>query len=154
MRHEEAGFNLVEMLVVLVVLMAAAAVGAPPLFEWAAGLRVEMAAQEMAGILHKARIYSIRHNTKVAVKFRTGPDGVVTHALYRDGDGDGVRNADIAAGVDPEVGPPRRLAHLGRKIRFGFPPAAWTACTTRSASTARTWRRSTSGERRPPAAST
>ena len=121
MRHRQAGFNLVEILVSLAVIITATAVGLPLLFEWASGLRVEMAAQEMAGILHKARIYAIRHDTKVAVKFRTGTDGVVTHALHRDGDGDGVRNADIESGVDPEVGPPRRLAHLGRRIRFGFP---------------------------------
>ena len=85
------------------------------------GLRVELAAGEMTGILHLARIYSARHSVKVAVKFRTEPSGVVTHALYMDGDGDGVRNADIAKGIDPEVQPPRRLAHLGRRIRFGFP---------------------------------
>lgn len=109
------------MLVTLAVIMTAAAIGIPALLESVDGLRVEMAAQEMAGVLHQARLYSIRHNTKVAVKFRTGSDGVVTHALYRDADGDGVRNADIDRGVDPEVGPPRRLAHLGRRIRFGFP---------------------------------
>ena len=109
------------MLVALAVIMTVTAVGVPPLFDLASGLRVEMAAGEIAGILHKARIYSARYNVNVAVKFRTGADGVVTHALYRDGDGDGVRNTDIDAGVDPEVGPPRRLAHLGRRIRFGFP---------------------------------
>jgi len=121
LRHGQAGFNLVEMLVALAVILTVATVGVPPLFDLASGLRVEMAAGEMAGILHKARIYSARYNVNVAVKFRTGADGVVTHALYLDGDGDGVRNADITTGTDPEVGPPRRLAHLGRRIRFGFP---------------------------------
>ena len=88
------------MLVTLAVILTAAAIGIPALFESVDGLRVEMAAQEMAGILHKARLYSARHHTKVAVKFRTGSDGVVTYALHKDGDGDGVRNADIDAAGD------------------------------------------------------
>ena len=103
LRHSQAGFNLVEMLVALAVILTVAAVGVPPLFEWASGLRVEMAAGEMAGILHKARIYSARHHTKVAVKFRTGADGVVTYekvrAHYRDLAADvGVEFIDLASG--------------------------------------------------------
>ena len=43
-------------------------------------------------------------------------------ALYRDGDGDGVRSDDITAGTDPRVTPLRRLAHLGAGVRLGFPP--------------------------------
>ncbi len=121
MRHERAGFSVVEILVWLAIVALVASIGLPRVFEWASGLRVELAAGEMAGVLHQARLYSARHNAKVAVKFRTQANGVVTHALYRDGDGDGVRNADISAGVDPEVRPPRRLAHLGSRIRFGFP---------------------------------
>ena len=121
MRHAQAGFNLVEIMVSIAVSIAIAALGLPLLFAWASGLRVELAAGEMTGILHLARIYSARHGVKVAVKFRTEDSGVVTYALYVDGDGDGVRTADIAKGIDPEARPPRRLAHLGRRIRFGFP---------------------------------
>ncbi len=112
---------MLDTMVTLAVIGLIAVLALPSLFNWASGLRVELAAGEMAGILHLARGYSVRHHSKVAVKFRTGPGGVVTHALYRDGDGDGVRSADIASGVDPEVRPPRRLAHFGRLIRFGFP---------------------------------
>ncbi len=122
MRDSQKGFSIVETMVCFAVILSIAAMGLPSIFEWGNGLRVELAAGEMTGVLHRARIFSAQHNTKVAVKFRTEPSGVVTHALYRDGDGDGVRSADIAAGVDPEIRPPRRLAHLGRRIRFGFPP--------------------------------
>ena len=74
------------------------------------------------GVLRLTRSYAIRHSANVAVKFRTGQDGTVTFTLYRDGDGDGVLNRDIDTGVDPQVQPPRRLAHLGRGFGFGFPP--------------------------------
>ena len=75
MRHAQAGFNLVEIMVTLAVIATIAAVGMPLLFAWASGLRVELAAGEMTGILHLARIYSARHSVKVAVKFhaRRGP---------------------------------------------------------------------------------
>ncbi len=122
MRNAQSGFSIIEMLVCCAVILLIAGIGLPSFLELANGLRVELAAGEMTGVLHRARIYAAQRSAKVAVKFRTEPTGVVTHALYRDGDGDGVRNADIAAGVDPEVRPPRRLAHLGRRIRFGFPP--------------------------------
>ena len=116
------GFNLVEMLIGLAILSILAAAGLPLFFRSTARLRVSLAGREIGGVLHLARLYAIRHGTNVAVKFRTTPDGFVTFALYRDGDGDGVRNRDIDAGVDPEVMPQRRLAHLGRAVRFGFPP--------------------------------
>ena len=121
MRDEQTGFNVIEMAVYLALIGTLGVLGFPLVFDWASGLRVELAAGEMSGVLHLARIYSARHNVKVAVKFHTEPSGVVTHALVRDGDGDGVRNADIRTGVDPVIRDPRRLAHLGRRIRFGFP---------------------------------
>ena len=121
MREAQRGFSIVEMLVYVAVLVSITGLSLPLVFEWASRTRVELAAGEMTGVLHRARIFSAQHNAKVAVKFRVEPGGVVTHALYRDGDGDGVLSADIESGVDPEVRPPRRLAHLGRRIRFGFP---------------------------------
>ncbi len=122
MRELQTGFSLVEALVLFAVAMTLATVGLPSLFEWTSGLRVDLAAGEMVGVMHQARGYAARYNVKVAVKFRTEPGGIVTHALYRDGDGDGVRTADINSGADPEVRPPRRLAYFSRRIRFGFPP--------------------------------
>lgn len=121
MQRTQSGFSIAEITVVMAVFAVFAAMALPSLSEWVAALRVEMAAGEMAGVLHLARIHSTRYNVKVGVKFSSGEDGVVYHALYRDGDGDGVRTADIESGVDPQIRPPRRLAHLGRRIRFGFP---------------------------------
>ena len=121
MREVQTGVSLVETLVLFAVAMTLAATGVPPLLDWSSGLRVDLAAGEMLGVMHQARGYAARYNVKVAVKFRTEPGGIVTHALYRDGDGDGVRSADIASGADPEVRPPRRLAYFGRRVRFGFP---------------------------------
>jgi prepilin-type N-terminal cleavage/methylation domain-containing protein len=116
------GFTLIELLAVLAVAVLVLALGAPALLEATARLRVELAAAEVAGALRAARSHAIRRGELVAVKFRIGADGRVTFTLYRDGDGDGVLNRDIDSGVDPEVAPAQSLAHLGRRVRFGFPP--------------------------------
>ncbi len=118
----DPGFTIFELLVVMAIAVLLAAVTLPPFSNWVAALRVEMAAAEVAGALQMARLYAARSNVKVAVKFRTAPGGEVTWALYRDGDGDGVRNRDIDREIDPQELAARPLARLGRDIHFGFPP--------------------------------
>jgi len=122
MRRSQSGFQLVELLVSLALLAIGIALAAPPLARAAAGLRVRLAAEEVVGSLRLARAYAIAHAAHVGVRFSTTPEGAVSWALYRDGDGDGVRTDDIDSGVDPLAAPARRLAHFDRRIRFGFPP--------------------------------
>lgn len=118
----QKGFHLLELIVSLAVLGFVLTIGVPPLLRISGDLRLHMAAQELVGVLRVARSYALRHNANVAVKFRTATNGAVTFAIYRDGDGDGVLNRDIDAGTDPQISPPRPLAHLGRGYGFGFPP--------------------------------
>jgi len=122
MRQAERGYQLIELLIAMAISSLVLALGVPPLLSLAAGLRVELAAAEVASTFHVARGFAIRHSANVGLKFEVAADGTVTWALYRDGDGDGVLTADIRAGDDPQVLPPSRLSHFGRQIRFGFPP--------------------------------
>jgi prepilin-type N-terminal cleavage/methylation domain-containing protein len=122
MRTAERGYQLVELLIAMAISSLVLAIGIPPLLSLAAGLRVELAAAEVASAFHVARAYAIRHDANVGLKFRVDADGTVTWALFRDGDGDGVLSADILSGDDPQVIPRTRISHLGRQIRFGFPP--------------------------------
>jgi prepilin-type N-terminal cleavage/methylation domain-containing protein len=115
------GFSLVELVVALAVLAIGAFLLVPPILSMSARLRVDLAAHELAGVLREARSLAIRHSAYVAVKFFPEP-GRVAFACYRDGDGDGVRSADIAAGIDPQVTTPRFLVHLRGRLGFGFPP--------------------------------
>jgi prepilin-type N-terminal cleavage/methylation domain-containing protein len=117
----QRGFQLVELVVVLAVLAIGAFVLVPPLMSLSARLRVDLAAHELAATLREARWLAQRHGTHVAVKFFP-QRGRVAFACYRDGDGDGVRNADINSGVDPQLTPPRLLAHWRGRLGFGFPP--------------------------------
>ncbi len=116
------GYSLMELLVVGAIFLIVIALGVPPLYNWFGGLRVGLAAAEVAGALQMARLYAARSSVNVAVKFRVEGNGDVSYALYRDGDGDGVRNRDIDDGTDPVERAPHLLARLGKGIHFGFPP--------------------------------
>lgn len=122
MRTAERGYQMIELLIAMAISSLVLTLGIPPLLQLAAELRVELAAAEVASTFHVARAYAIRNDANVGLRFRIDADGTVTWALYADGDGDGILSADIATGDDPPVTREVRLAHLGRQIRFGFPP--------------------------------
>ena len=114
------GFQLVELVVSLAVLAVLALITVPPLLSASAALRMDLAAHEVAGALREARSLAIRHGCAVAVRFYPEPHRV-GFAHFIDGDGDGVRNADIRGGVDRALGPHRWFAHVGGRVGFGFP---------------------------------
>jgi type II secretory pathway pseudopilin PulG len=118
----ERGYQIAELVVVMAVLSVLLLFGLPPLARMSAGVRLTLAAAELQAVLRETRSLAILQNTEVAVKFYPREDGFATWAVYRDGDGDGVLNRDITAGVDPQIRPPRPLEQLGRRLRFGFPP--------------------------------
>jgi len=122
MTPAQKGFQLIELLVVLAVLASLLTLGVPPLLRSTDDLRLHMAAGEIVGVLRSSRSFALRYSANVAVKFNTGKNGVVTFALYRDGNGNGVLSRDIASGKDPLVMPPQSLKFLGRDVVFGFPP--------------------------------
>lgn len=122
MRTSEQGFEVAELVVSLAVLSLVMMLALPALSHFSSGLRLRLAATELEGALRSARSLAILLDTEVAVKFRPRADGTYTWSVYRDGNGNGVLNRDITAGIDPLVTQPRVLEELGRRMRFGFPP--------------------------------
>lgn len=122
MRQRERGFNLMELVLGLAVLSVLLCLAVPPLLRISGDVRLRLAAGELVSALRSARWQAIRLGANVAVRFRPSADGRATYAIYRDGDGDGVLNRDIAAGIDPAVTPPRPVEQTGGQMRFGFPP--------------------------------
>lgn len=117
----QAGFQLIELIVVLALLTLLLTWWVPQLLTMSRRLRVEMAAHELMSALRTARSTAVRRGANVGVKFHVEESGRVLYGLYRDGDGDGVRTRDIERGVDPAEGPLRELVHLGAHVGFGFP---------------------------------
>lgn len=119
--RRQQGFQLLHLLVALTAAGILAVTAVPALFHWTASLRTRLAAGEVSTALYLTRSAAVRHGAYVGVKFRVDGDRY-TYRLYRDGDGDGVRTADIEDGTDPPLGPPQLMRHLGAGVRFGFPP--------------------------------
>lgn len=115
------GFQVADLVVSLAVFGLAFVLGVPQLLRITADLRVRMAGGEVMGVLRQARSLAIRLNANVALRFANDPRGEVTFTLYRDGDGDGVLNADIKSGIDRQIGPVGRLTSLGSEVRIGLP---------------------------------
>ncbi len=119
------GFTLIELLIATAVLALLATLAAPPLRHQISQHRVRLAASEVASAFWIARAGAVRHGVAIAVRFEVDqatPDGVPSaFSLYADGDGDGVRTADLSAGTDPRIRRPTRLLHVGSGVRFGIP---------------------------------
>lgn len=120
LRRAPQGFSLLELLVVVAIAGVLVTLVVPPLLELSARLRLHIAAVEVATTLRYARSQAIRVSANVGLKFHVRGE-IVHYATYVDGDGDGVRTADIRRGVDPALGPLRRLTHTGGRIDFGIP---------------------------------
>ncbi|MGQ0735077.1 MAG: GspH/FimT family pseudopilin [Acidobacteriota bacterium] len=74
------------------------------------------AAQVVAGTLQRARLEALKRNTHVAIRF--GPADRQSFRAYLDGDGDGVLQRDIDAGVDPPSSAEVRMPHLIDGVAF------------------------------------
>ena len=122
MSASERGFQLVDLLVASSVAAISLLVASPLLLRICRGITVELAADELVGALREARAVAIRQQANVGIKFRVEEDGRAAWALYLDGDGDGVRTADIDDGTDPLAAPFRSLGQFGATARLGFPP--------------------------------
>lgn len=122
-KPSEQGMSLAELLVVLTVLALLLTATVPSVLRASSSLRVRLAAAEVATALYLARSEAVRLGHHVGLRFDRDADGRVTFTLFADGDGDGLSSRDIRAGKDAAVSPPRRLGHLGRAVRFGFPEA-------------------------------
>lgn len=119
------GFTLLELLVATTILALLATLTVPPLRQQIAQHRVRLAAAEVASTLWTARGSAVRYGVAVAVRFEmleSDTDAAAAvFSLYADGDGDGVRTADLGIGTDPRIRRPARLLHVGSGVRFGIP---------------------------------
>lgn len=97
------GLTAIELVAALAVAGALASATATGAFQLQSALAVRSAAAELSAAFFRARAYALTKGIAVALKFRKD-GGRWEWALYRDGNGNGVRNAEIASGVDRFLG--------------------------------------------------
>ncbi|HEV8117212.1 MAG TPA: GspH/FimT family pseudopilin [Thermoanaerobaculia bacterium] len=99
----EAGFSLHEMVVFLLILVSVTAIAAPTAFELQSALAIRSAAGEVSAALFRARAEAIRRCRNVGLKFRKNGNRY-EWTLYVDGNGNGIRTAEITSGLDKPLG--------------------------------------------------
>lgn len=98
-----AGFSAPELVLVLAVAASLTAAAAPGALAMRASLSVRSAAGEVRAALYHARAQAIARCRNVGVKFRKNGDRY-EWALYVDGNGNGIRTAEITTGIDRPLG--------------------------------------------------
>jgi prepilin-type N-terminal cleavage/methylation domain-containing protein len=119
--HWPGGFTLIEALFAVAIITTLAGIALPLTGRAVDELRTLAAARYLAGRIAHSRVDAIRRSTSVGMRFEpSDPDYVFTP--YADGNGNGVRTADILRGVDRPTGVPRRLGDSFAGVRFGLAP--------------------------------
>jgi hypothetical protein len=117
--HSRCGLSSVELVVALALVSALLAATASAAYQIQSALAVRSAAAELAATFFRARAYALVRGVTVGIKWRKD-GGRYEWALYRDGNGNGIRTAEIASGIDRSLG--LALAWPRRDVRPGILP--------------------------------
>lgn len=104
MRVPAAGLSLIEVLFALSLTLAAAGVAVPAMLEIDRALKLRAAAAFIRGYLQHARLEALNRSRAVGVRFRDA-QGDWRIGAYSDGNGNGIRNAEIDDGLDENIDP-------------------------------------------------
>lgn len=115
------GYSLVELLAALSVMVTVMAVSVPIVERSRQEGRVRGAAFHLSSQCAWLRMSAVQRNANVALRF-VQSGGRYTAQPFRDGNRDGVRSADIAAGRDEALGPAMAIEALFPGAQFGFVP--------------------------------
>ena len=113
------GFTAVELLFACAVLVTAGAIAAPAIGHALDESATASAARYLAGTLRTLRHDAARRSAAAGLVF--GPAAAErdpSYRVYRDGNGNGIRTADITAGTDPPVAAAERIGDKFRGVRL------------------------------------
>jgi hypothetical protein len=99
----DAGLSIFELLLGMTTLAGMLAIATPGVMRLRDEVSLRSAVHEASVAFYLARSYAISKNRNVGLKFRRNGDRY-EWALYADGNGNGVRTAEIASGVDRFLG--------------------------------------------------
>ena len=113
------GFSVLEVLLVTSIVATMAAVSIPVTAGALDELRTSMAARYLEGRIMNARATAVRRSTRIGLRFE--PAGIDWRiGEYADGNGNGIRAADIASGADSPVAQGEFLSGLFPGVGFGL----------------------------------
>ena len=118
---QAAGYSLVELLFALAISATLVGIAVPLAGSANDEIRTAAAARRVAGKISTARVDAVRRSTTVGLHFETFA-GDVVFTTYADGNGNGVRTAEIRSGVDPVLRPSERIGDTHAGVRFGLLP--------------------------------
>jgi prepilin-type N-terminal cleavage/methylation domain-containing protein len=119
--HRSRGSSLVEMMVALAIVSLICGIASPSLFTLSRRVALRGAVARIQFVLSEARTEAQLLDHNCGVRFTSDEDGW-SYGIYEDMNGNGVRNADIASGVDRLVRPRMRLTSRGEPAFIGFAP--------------------------------
>jgi type II secretory pathway pseudopilin PulG len=110
------------LLVVIVLIGVMVSVVAPTAAEMVADARAAAGARELASILQAMRWKAVAANSNHGLFFARDERGWYW-LVVRDGNGNGLRTAEVRSGTDRTVSGPHRLEDRVSGLYLGFPPA-------------------------------
>jgi len=113
------GYSVLELMVCVSLATLVVAAGTPAALASREAVLADGAADYIARQLHDARMEALRRRTSVAMRFEAD-GGDFLMATYVDGNGNGVRAADISSGEDPLLRPRWLLREQFAGVGFGF----------------------------------
>ncbi len=120
MTRRQAGWSLIDGLAALTVAGLLLSWTAPIAARIVSDVRTAAAAREFAMLFHAMRWRSVSENRNVGLYFERSAGGWQWWQVD-DGNGNGLRTAEVRNGVDPKRSGPYRLEANHRGVRLGFP---------------------------------
>jgi len=116
-----SGFTVLEALLASSIAVIVAAISVPATTSVLDDARTGMAARYLEGRILNARAAAVRRSARIGLRFEA-TEGDYRVAEYVDGNGNGVRGAEIAAGIDLPLAPAQRIGELFPGVSFGLLP--------------------------------
>ena len=117
------GYSLIELMVAVSLITIVGGLAAARVLAPVDHARGYAAARYLAGRLGLARVTAVSRGTAIALRFDQEPRGI-TFSVFQDGNGNGIRSADITAGIDALIAGATALSDQFPGVEIGLIPGS------------------------------
>jgi prepilin-type N-terminal cleavage/methylation domain-containing protein len=114
------GLSLIELLLVLALASALLGLAMPGVLTGLDEARVAAAARHLSATFGWARLEAVKRSAALGIRFEGDNEGRYRYAMYVDGNGNGIRTADIETNIDAQIQAPERLSDRFPGVDFGI----------------------------------